>query len=353
MSHIVASKVNIDTFLPHPNADRLKLTKVGTMQVCYGGEPTPGSYIHVLPEAFGPKATFDKLGVWQHLAHKSKDGEPWGVVRAARLRGQFSYGFLVPEDEWLQAFGAGDPMDRAQLSYYDPDIHGSARHFDPQVSFDATTEREHPLFRPYGGIENYHREPRLISDGEHVVVTEKIHGMNARYGLVRTNFQTFEVMFGSNNKRRAFGQRSLFERPFSMYPRLVDMLRRFEGNSVVMYGELFGRNADTNKPLQDLTYGRADVDFRMFDIKIDGRWATRLELADAAAFSKIPTAPILYDGPYIVDEMWKLSQGPTTIMHGDGKPHIREGVVAVADDRRQLKFINEDYLLRKDGTEEH
>ena len=69
--------------------------------------------------------------------------------------------------------------------------------------------------------------------------------------------------------------------------------------------------------------------------------------------------PLLYEGPFDQKLMEELSSGKTTIMKS--KAHIREGIVVKPKIEREvkglgrviLKFINDDYLLRKKGTEFH
>jgi hypothetical protein len=67
--------------------------------------------------------------------------------------------------------------------------------------------------------------------------------------------------------------------------------------------------------------------------------------------------PVVYEGPYNYDTLTALAQGKTTLKTGD----ILEGLVVKpvkerydpAAGRVQFKFISEDYLLRKGGTELH
>lgn len=354
-NHEVAKVVEVHEFQDHPNADKLKLVKVGTMQVCYGGDPQPGVYVHVSPEAFGPRETFEKLGVWKYVQHKVKGGKEYGRVRAAKLRQQFSYGFLVPGQEWLELFPAGagpftpgmNVQNEADLEHYDPDVHDEHR-TDHRAfiagTIDPSMELEHRLFPKYGGILNFHKEPTLIREGEHVTITEKIHGTNSRIGLVRNDFTSWCLMFGSNNKRRAFGQGSLYEKPFQMFPNLPKLLRSVGENQVVLFGEIFGAG------IQDLNYGKTQASYRAFDLLVDGVYVTRQQLKEWCEELGVPVVPVLYEGPFSVDKAWELARGNTTI---DGAAHIREGVVVTTNDHRQLKLINEDYLIRDGGTEGH
>ncbi len=86
-------KLKIDSVGPHPNADRLELARVrGWQTVVRKGMWTEGDEcVYVPVHAVLPLELSDKLGVTQYLSK--------GRVRAARLRGEVSYGILMPHAE--------------------------------------------------------------------------------------------------------------------------------------------------------------------------------------------------------------------------------------------------------------
>ena len=73
----------------------------------------------------------------------------------------------------------------------------------------------------------------------------------------------------------------------------------------------------------------------------------------------MPMAPRLYDGPYSIDVVTKLAYGPELVSGTEA--NIREGVVVrpAADNpdivfngvRKIGKFVSDDYLTRRGGTE--
>ena len=76
------------------------------------------------------------------------------------------------------------------------------------------------------------------------------------------------------------------------------------------------------------------------------------------ALFNIDVVPHLYTGPYCPTKMKELATGNTTLV--EDNPHIREGIVIKPKEERFwgnrrciLKLINDDYLLRKGGTENH
>jgi hypothetical protein len=94
----------------------------------------------------------------------------FGRITVRKLRGQISQGLLIPVPEALSHLPTGvDVMDALGITRYEPVL-------------PAPTDGEYiqgptaPVF----DVENYQRYPRLEA-GEMVVITEKIHGTNARY----------------------------------------------------------------------------------------------------------------------------------------------------------------------------
>ena len=259
--------------------------------------------------------------------------------------------------------------------------------------------KDNPWFFKYYDMENGRHFPHEIQDGEEVVVTEKIHGMSARVGVViEKNKPT--LMIGSHNKRRRFSgdpvpwyvrlhplvrllnrfrpvrrrwgwmlsrayrddQPGLFERPLVLYPRIGEMLRGVWGerrarNSVILYGEIYGPG------IQDLTYGvpTGEVGFRAFDIAVDNKYLDYSDFKALCVDHDIAIVPELYTGPYSIDTATALAAGKTTLMQNPNKNDWLEGVV-VRTTREQatqhlhravVKFINPDYLTRQNATEDH
>ena len=79
--------------------------------------------------------------------------------------------------------------------------------WEPPLKCEAgDSAPEHPWFPKYTDIEHYANYPTAIADGEEVVITEKIHGTNARCGLVLAAAEDgapqWTWMAGSHNVRR-------------------------------------------------------------------------------------------------------------------------------------------------------
>ena len=179
MSTLVVGVAEVEEVSPHPQADRLELAVVYGRSVCaVKGEFSAGDRaVFVPPETLVPRSVADALGVTQYLSF-SKRLEDMGRVRATRLRGIVSHGFLfrrvsVGEIEFdASAHEVGHSVvELLGMEKYEPPV--------PDV-LDAVPA--HPKFPKYSSIENYDYFRHLFDDGEEVVITEKLHGTNCRVG---------------------------------------------------------------------------------------------------------------------------------------------------------------------------
>jgi RNA ligase (TIGR02306 family) len=311
---------------PHPNADRLELAKVRGWQCCVvkGQFQEGGLGIYIPVDAVLPDALIESLGIRKNY-HKR--------LRTIKLRGLVSQGLLIPA-----APGSVEGQDVTEalgITKYDPPI---------PVHMAGLVRSEHAGFQKYTDIENWKNFPDLLRPGEEVIVTEKVHGTNFRAAKLDG-----ELHVGSHRL-------NLVEDPANLYWRAAALLglkeRLAEGE--ILYAEVYGHG------VQDLTYGKKPGQFAVivFDIIRDNRYLDYAAFADrlAEAGWQHVAAPILYRGPWTADIL-KLAVGESLLCPG----HIREGVVIrpalerfdPRTGRVILKGLNDDYLLRQDGTEYH
>ncbi|MBI4606253.1 MAG: RNA ligase (ATP) [Planctomycetes bacterium] len=324
----------IEEVKPHSNADRLEIARIlGWQVVVPKGQHRAGQkVVYFPPDAVLPPEVSDRFGVTQYLSK--------GRVRCARLRGEASFGFVVPPDDPDWPLG----MNVAER-------YGAVK-FEPPPRPDAgDSERAHPLFQRYTDIENLRNFPHVLQPGEPVVVTEKIHGTSGRIGIVEG-----EWMAGSMGVRR---KRPPDEKlPSSTYwwpyalPELRALVESLAGahRQVVLYGEVYGAK------IQSFHYGlHKSWGFAAFDLLVDGRfldWPDFLPLCERFA---VPRVPVLYEGPYDIEVVRRLSCGKTTFEDA----HVREGVVVKPQRERldpvigrvALKDLRDEYLLDEKKTD--
>jgi len=340
MSSLIIEPIVINEIIPHPNADRLDLVIIkGWQVVTQKGNYKSGDIgIYIPPDSVVPLELSDRWEVTQYLSKQR--------VKAIRLRGEMSYGFIAPNEN-NHPIGV-DVAEELGITKWEPAEHVCR----------GDGERPHVIFTNYTDIENYRNYPDWFTNDDNIVITEKIHGTNSKVGLIFDDENLDGIfMAGSHRTRKKLGNNSTYEKPLTEEMKSL-LLNIKEDNplarAIIAYGEIYGRG------VQDLTYGEnKSIKYRIFDIKIDEQYMDFSMMKEYCEKHKIEIVPILYIGPYSLERITPLAAGSTTMM--DENAHIREGIVFktlketnVRDGRRKiLKLLNDDYILRKGGTERH
>lgn len=337
------------TILPHPHADAIEIAQVGGFQsiVSKGAYKTGDIAFYIPEQAILPDELIKEMGLENKLAGKAKNR-----VKAIRLRGVVSQGLIYQADIIV-----GPEHD------YAPDL--GITKWEPQVPVHmAGNIKPCTWLRPMLEINNIKANPTLFDDYDNeVVVTEKIHGTCTIFGY---DFKTNEFVVGS--KGLAKQHFSLEEMEHNVYWRMANKYKIKEffksefqtfvdfDARIFMYAETFGPG------VQDLQYGVAQESpsMRVISLCIESegkRWWQRHENTKLATlgWDQLEVVPTLYVGRYDHARILELAEGDTTL----GAGHIREGVVVASNpieknelgEYRVAKFINDDYLFRKNGTE--
>lgn len=343
------------TVHPHPNADRLEFAQVGLYNVVVPkGKYTTGDEVFYIPEfSILPESLITTLGLEGKLA-----GSKANRVKPVKLRGLLSQGLVAPLtvldeiDREVQDFS-----EFLEITKWEPVI---------PTSLSGSVESAPELVR-WIDIENIKKFPDMFKEGEHVVIDEKIHGTNTSCTVINPTSEDAEVLvtskgLGSKNLVLKEDERNAYWRMFHKFN--IKGFAEFIGHKfpdavkVAVFGETYGS-------VQDLHYGlNNELGFVLFDIRIhretgEKEWlAPEVTEALAGEFG-MPMAPRLYDGPYSIDIVTKLAYGPEMVSGTEA--NIREGVVVrpAADnesivfngERKIGKFVSDDYLTRRGGTE--
>lgn len=323
--HVVV--VRLDKIGKHPKADKLEITTIhGSPVIMQLGSFSKGDLaVHVPPDSL----VDTKRPEFAWLAEKA-NADGIHRVKFIKLRGIPSFGFLMPVPA---GFGEGQNLQE----YF-----GIQKYIPPaEASFEGKNGIEGPPqgTAPHYDIEGMRKYGYVLHPGELVNVTEKIHGMNGRW--VFTNNKLF---CGS---RTQFREESIWNQMAGLY-NLEAILGRYQG--LTLYGEIYG------KGVQDLDYGIEDKRVVFFDAYSSGtgKWLEVEEFFDFCNAEGLPTCPVLYQGPYVMDTMKELAEGATVF--GAGK-HVREGIVIkplvgrydAEIGRAFLKIAGEGYLSRAGG----
>ena len=352
--------------IPHPNADRLDLVTIeGWVCVTQRGAFKDGDtciYIPIDSELPGPVESV-------LFPPDSKIKLSKGRVKTIKIRGCVSQGMVVrPEVLGFANARVGDDLTKALgIGKYEPPVKVSTQS-GPQRKVKALN---HPDFRKYTDLENIKNYTSVFTEGEQVVVTEKIHGTNFRAGwlpfVARTWWQrvkkllgwtpAWEFVYGSRNMQLQDrpGQKTYYDT--NVYAETVKQydLRNVIPKGFVIYGEIYGPSVQKGYHYGQ-THGHTAL--AIFDVMRDGVY----QQYDLARFNlnawKLGhlAVPCLYTGPYSIDTVKKLTEGDSVLAPTQ---KVREGVVVRPSveeigvcGRKILKSINADYLLSKHADEE-
>lgn len=339
MSSLVVEVCKIETVRFHPNADKLELVIIKGWQCVVGkGSLKEGDLVVYVPiDSVIPPAIHEPMGISKYLSN--------GRVRCAKLRGEPSFGVILPvtDASWQEG---QDVAEILGITKYQPPLRLSGGDAAPENS----------AFPKYTNIENLRNRPRAILDGEMVVATEKIHGTNCRIGVVDGVW-----MAGSRELRRK--ETTTPESNFYWYPttlksvqQMVAALVEKGAKSVVLYGEVYGSK------VQSLNYGVSggSLGFSAFDLMIDGKYVNYDDFLHHCHQHLVPTVPAIYIGPYSIEAIKSVASGQTLINTAVAS-HIREGVVVKPLVERTdpklgrviLKYLSDDYLFSKNADVEN
>jgi len=335
MSNWKVSKQKIALF-EHHNAEKLELARIGSYQcVVQKGLYKDGDEVIFAPEKSVLTGKI-REEYSNYLAGTNHDR-----VKSVSLRGEYSCGIIIPQEL------LGD-LDLSRIEI-DQDISEKLgiTQYIPQIPQELTGVMEPiTISSRYGkhDCEQFGVYANEFTDGERVVVTEKLHGSQAVYFLDLPSGERFVT-----SKNQLNNGLQIIENDTNSYWKaaanvnlwniISQGLGEFELNSVQAFGELV--------PIQKgYTYGQTEITIKLFDVRINGISVPYDQLSDDV---KKLWVPIIYDGPLDKSTIRKLAEGMETV---SGKSlHIKEGVVvapyvdrnAADGTRLRLKILNPKY----------
>lgn len=365
----------------HPNADRLSIARVFGFSCVTATDQWAGRALaaFVPPDSLVP---VDR----PEFAFLAKDANADGLARikARRLRGALSFGLLVPAPAGAKE--GDDVADLLGVTHYVPRPKGAAGDQRGGLFAGGEVAPAPPVPAVKYDLESGRRyAQRVFTPGEPVVVTEKLHGANARYVFVdgrmhcgsrtewKKEFPSYDHVtedgLAANllqaNKARAHKpgwvelteaaarekarevladlaektrnpRKNLWWQALDATPELRTFCEKNPG--VVVYGEVYGA-------VQDLNYGhqKGEVSFAVFDLMKDGKFMDFGDAYSLAYLWDLPWVPTLSGGafpgstdpgeyhamPFDFDTVCEMAEGKTTLVSArhPNVQHVREGVV--------------------------
>jgi RNA ligase (TIGR02306 family) len=300
--------IEITEVRAHENAERLEIVPVGGWQaVVKKGQFKPGDRaVYIQPDYTVPTAA-------PEFSFLAKEGKERHRLKAVRLRGVLSYGLLIPVPDALVGSEVGtDVMADLGVERYEPPVTSAG-------ADDLPADQWPEVYSSKFDVESLQNFPDVLTQGEPVIVTEKIHGANARYLYSKGVFY-----MGSRTRWLKSDGNHIWRRAADATPSIFRFCESHPG--VVLYGEIYGS-------VQSLKYGAApgEVRFAAFAAIEQGDW---VDLADVFDDPIYPAAPVLYRGPYDPALILPLAEQDSTV---PGAPlgHMREGIVIVPEVERR------------------
>ena len=325
---------------PHPDADALECARIGGYYtVVKKGDFKTGDIAAYIPEASVlPPEMIEFLQLGNHLA-----GPDHNRVHAIRLRGVLSQGLVYPMP---RAQEGADVTEELGITKYVPVV---PPHMEGEMedAFGYLIRYE---------IDDVKMHPAMFTDGEPVIMTEKIHGtwccIGTQDGRALVSSKQVAAQGLSFVTEEGHNDGNVYvEAHRRNAANLETLKKRLGAENILVMGEVFG------KGIQDLQYDRDKVEFKVFDVYVGDKESGNFLDYDGmleATRGLFDTVPELYRGPFSQQVMLEHTAGRSTLAK-----HGREGVVVRPAeerghptlDRTIAKSLSERHLLRKGGTE--
>lgn len=343
-------------------ADNIELAIVGGWNcIVPRNEYGPGGRVIIATtDAVIPESISNEMGVTSYLRKGNR-------VRTVKLRGVYSECLIIPTQFAKQQYlkDGDDKMSELGIHKYEPPVKQITLSSGRKIKYQAN-----PSFQVYYKFPNLKNVPDLFKEGDLVQITRKLHGTNARYGIVKKlklsfwdrvkkfigyydEWLEYEYVYGSHNVEKGSDSQGFYStdvwrtvnEAYQIESKLWEYIRHFHipatvGNGIILYGEIYGAGIQTN-----YDYGLTDIRFAAFDIMRSGEY---LDTHTASVVIKgclgLDHVDILHDGRWTQEIQDKFVFN--NFIEGTKVPH--EGIVikhASGDRTKIAKVINPDYLI--------
>jgi RNA ligase (TIGR02306 family) len=291
-------------------------------------------------------------------------------VRTVKLRGVYSECLIIPllhiPKGNINTYTEGkDMMEVMGISKYEPPAKQIQLASGRKIRYQSN-----PSFHVYYKFPNIKNVPGIFTEDDNVQITRKLHGTNARYGIVKKTklslidkvkkffrladkWIDYEFVVGSHNVEKGSDSQGYYDtnvwydiadkyklkEKLWHYVKVRASVDKIEAG-VVIYGEIYGPGIQKN-----YDYGLKELEFSVFDMTCDNGYESVIVTEHFAKnILMLPHVPILYIGPWSQEVQDKYVFG--NMIEGTKVPH--EGVVIkhVSGNRQKIaKVINPDYLI--------
>jgi RNA ligase (TIGR02306 family) len=353
----------INEIKPIEGADNIELAIVGGWNaITKKGEYAAGDLIVVATtDAVIPQKLSDDMEVTGYLRKGQR-------VRTVKLRGVYSECLLIPVKHipFMENYYDGkDMMNVMDISKYEPPVKQVQLASGKKIRY-----QDNPNFHVYYKFPNLKNVAGMFTEEDTVEITRKIHGTNARYGIVKKTKLTFwdkvkkfvgladkwigyEFVVGSHNVEKGSDSQGFYDTnvwyeiadKYEIKKRLWEYVKSTSmepeiGDGITIYGEIYGAGIQKN-----YEYGLKDIQFAGFDVKENGEYLSPINAKLLIAnILELKYVEILHFGNWSQEVQDKYVFN--NFIPGTKVPE--EGIVIkyhTGERNKVAKVINPDYLI--------
>ena len=368
----VCYMATVNEIRPIEGADKIELVVVGGWNcIAQKGEQKVGDVVIIATtDAVIPETLSEEIGITSYL-------RKGGRVRTVKLRGVYSECLIIPNKflhgrstmgDWDLKDGS-DCMHIFDIVKYEPPVKMVQLANGKKIRY-----QDNPNFHVYYKFPNLKNVPGMFTEKDTVEITRKIHGTNARYGIVKKTklsiwdrlkislakkinpnwkWTEYEFVVGSHNVEKGSDSQGFYdtnvwyeiEKKYDIKNKLWDYVKDelYDveiGDGITLYGEIYGAGIQ-----KGYDYGLKEIEFVGFDAKENGEYLSTIN--SKLLFKnilKLPYVEQLYFGEWSqeVQDRYVFNN----FIEGTKVPH--EGIVIKhhSGEREKIaKVINPDYLI--------
>lgn len=318
-----------------------------------------------------PLKLAEELGVVNYLKYRKKTDQY--TVKTTELRGVYSTALIV-HPKCIGCIEGEDMMETLGINKYE----------EPAVEIQLSSGKKvryhiNPNFHSYYKFPNSKNVPDMFTEEDDIVITNKIHGTNARYGVVKKSrlsiidrikkffgnkWVDYDFVYGSNSVEKGSSSQGFYFTDvwrtigdnIKIKDRLWTLLKKTANphiikEGIIIYGEIYGKGIQ-----KYYDYGNDNLQIAFFDIKFDGEYVNNDEFISITDSINLPRVPLLYKGKFNLDKIKEFQNN--RFIPNSKIPE--EGVVVkhISGDRSKIaKWINPAYLefqsKKEDSTDFH
>ena len=344
---------------PIEGADNIELAVVGGWNaITKKGEFKPDSLVAIATtDAVIPQELSDKMGVTNYLRKGQR-------VRTVKLRGVYSECLIIPiiHIKASSIREGRDLMNELNITKFEPPVKQIQLASGKKIRYS-----ENPNFKIYYKFPNLKNVAGMFTEENAVQITRKLHGTNARYGIVKRKkiglftklkaffgdkWANYEFVVGSHNVEKGSESQGFYDTnvwyeiadKYKLKSKLWEFVKETAspegiGEGFCIYGEIYGAGIQKN-----YEYGLNEIKFSMFDVTLNGEYVPTGWTETYAKELDLDHVEVLYDGLWTQEIQDKFVFN--NFIEGTKVPH--EGIVIkhVSGARNMVaKVINPDYLI--------